>query len=586
MGNRWISILAGIGTTAIIIACVGVLPGNWSHRVPGPFGGIDAQLQMGLLEWNARHLGDPAGWTDLPIFYPVPGAIGLMDPLLGQTLMVAPLRWLLRPTLAAQYNFAYLGSLLLAVAGMSFFWRASSGRWAAAPIAALALIATPYTISQTGHLNQLPPPFVLFALAGLVTALRRQGGRRPYALYLWWTSLALVIQGAWSWQGFAYATLAVAVFSVTWLVYWIRLRQPTWGILGPVLLRSVAPALLAATGVLLLAQPQLDLEKRYDDFTRSRGEVRAGSADLQHFFERGVYTAHSEDWAGRGPTGADRYQGKPRQAMSPAWFAVLLAAAGWWYRGFLSSDQRRIGRALTILGLLGLVLAFGDSIGIPFTTRRLPLPFEFLREIAPPFKAFRTVWRFSWLATVAVAWWAAVGADQILKQYRGNRWAKGLVASLLVLTALYSWPAGIPAVAVEWDGRVVANPVDGPVLSLPAPWHEYEEDRIEGAWLLRALEVGQPFTGGATGWVPPQVSRLRQRLHACEAGRESPRALFAAMQVRGIRYAELALRPGDDQRIDFWRKALREYGAVPIQAAPRPGYQTYRLGPTAAQGAD
>ena len=49
---------------------------------------------------------------------------------------------------------------------------------------ALALVGAPYTQSQLGHLNQLPPPFVLLAIAASVLALRAHdaghSGRR------WW----------------------------------------------------------------------------------------------------------------------------------------------------------------------------------------------------------------------------------------------------------------------------------------------------------------------------------------------------------------------------------------------------------------
>ena len=47
-------------------------------------------------------------------------------------------------------------------------WQAYPGVW----LFALALVGAPYTQSQIGHLNQLPPPFVLIALAGTMAAVR------------------------------------------------------------------------------------------------------------------------------------------------------------------------------------------------------------------------------------------------------------------------------------------------------------------------------------------------------------------------------------------------------------------------------
>ena len=52
-------------------------------------------------------------------------------------------------------------------------------------------MGAPYTQAQIGHLNQLPPPFVLLALAALVAALRGDDEGTP--------SLALVGAGRRPW---------------------------------------------------------------------------------------------------------------------------------------------------------------------------------------------------------------------------------------------------------------------------------------------------------------------------------------------------------------------------------------------------
>ena len=233
---------------------------------------------------------------------------------------------------------------------------------------------------------------------------------------------------------------------------------------------------------------------------------------------------------------------------------------------------------MVVLGVLGLILAFGDSVGLPGTRHRLSLPFSFLREIAPPFRAFRTVWRFSWLAVVAVAWWSAVGAEQIVARYPGRRRAWLAPSATLALLTLLALPAGIPNLKVDFSMQeTVPALATGPVLSLPAPLYEYQEDRVEGAWLLRALEFGQPVTGGATGWVPPEIIALRARLNDCEEGRADPAELLSDMKDRGIVAAEIVQRPGDEVRTGFWREALEAFGAVPVTVAPRPSYRMYRL---------
>ena len=109
--------LAWAGVLTVAAACLGPVWKDWSGSVVAPFGGIDAMLQLGILEWTARHWTQPSLWIDLPIFHPVPGALGFMDSLLGQAWLVAAgAPAVLNPTLAGLYNWAFLGSLLLAIA--------------------------------------------------------------------------------------------------------------------------------------------------------------------------------------------------------------------------------------------------------------------------------------------------------------------------------------------------------------------------------------------------------------------------------------------------------------------------------------
>ncbi len=563
------------GVILFIAWTMGPVLRHWSGSVLGPFGGIDPMLQLGILQWTAGHWWQPAVLMNLPIFYPLHGMLGCMDPLLGQAWLVWPVHLLFQPTAAAQYNLAFLGSLMLAAVGMATLWRTSGGSWQGAGVASLALIGAPYTTAQLGHLNQLPPTLVLFTLAAVMAALRRQDqGHR--AGRLWWAvGVCFVLQGAWGWYGFAYAVLGTAVLKIYWLVRSFR----TQGSVRAQALKTVRaawfPALLAMGAVYFLAQPQLQLGQKYPGFTRSETEVRSGSADIQHLWNRGAYRAGIFDWTGHGIHGQKRYENWARQTLHPGWMALLLGVYGWRKRNQLSADQTSAGNALLVAGLVGLVLAFGDSVGIPGTDLRLPLPMEWLRTAVPPFRAFRGAWRFSWLMIIAVAWWAAVGAG-FLAKLSGRR--RFLAPVAVALMALMSLPAGVPAVAVPVTGVPLASGPHptGPVLTLPAPINEYAEDRTEALWIARALELGQPVTGGATGWVPPEIVAFRTRLHACETGAEDAGKFMAELRTRGFHWVEIALRPGDEQRIKFWRKVLLQSGAVVVANVERPGYETYR----------
>ena len=131
-----------------------------------------------------------------------------------------------------------------------------------------------------------------------------------------------------------------------------------------------------------------------------------------------------------------------------------------------------------------------------------------------------------------------------------------LTPAVVALLILVSLPAAVPALKVPLDGRPVwpAFPQAGPVVTLPAPPTEYDEDVTEALWIARALETGQPVTGGATGWVPPEIVDFRVQLEDCEDGEMDPVRLLASWKDMGIVSAEIALRPGDERRTDFWRE--------------------------------
>ncbi len=256
-----------------------------------------------------------------------------------------------------------------------------------------------------------------------------------------------------------------------------------------------------------------------------------------------------------------------------------LFAVAWWRRGYLSFHRRRLGRALLLMGLTGLVLSFGDSVGLPFTDRRLPLPLELLRETIPFFKAFRGAWRFAWLMTIALAWWSAVGTEQLVMRWPAGRRGWLIPAVPLVLMTILAFPAGAPSRPMSLDGYAQPGlfPQVGPVLSLPAPENEWAEDIVEGRWLVRALMIQQPVSGGATGWVPPEIVSLRDTLKQCEEGRIAAVDVLREMKARGFVSAEIVRRPGDERRMAFWRQALTEYGASRQDPWPHPDYETYLL---------
>jgi hypothetical protein len=428
-------------------------------------------------------------------------------------------------------------------------------------------------------LNQLPPPFVLFTLGALIAGLRRHDAGLPATRWWWLLGVCLVLQAAWGWYGFAYAIVGVAVIKTAWMFH--RTRRGSLGgrVVWDLVKQAMLPSVLAMVGVLILAQPQLQLADRYENFQRDDLEVRQGSADIQHLFNRGAYRSGPADWVGQGASGKERFAERARQVVHPGWLALGLAGVGWWRRGYMPYQQRRIGRALLLLGSVGLVLAFGESVGVPGTGIRIPLPMDFLRELVPPFKAFRGAWRFSWLMVIALSWWSALAVQQIVDR-QGHRQVKVWVPSvLLMVLTLLSLPVKLPALDLGTEGRLASVPNRDrmAVLTLPAPATEYEEDFFEARWLLRAMVTGSRVTGGASGWVPPEIVDLRQRLAACEQDPDAAVGLLTEWKEKGYVQVELVLRNDDQERVDFWRKVLVKTGARLSNTWPHEDYEFYEL---------
>ena len=189
-----------------------------------------------------------------------------------------------------------------------------------------------------------------------------------------------------------------------------------------------------------------------------------------------------------------------------------------------------------------------------------------------PFQAFRAPVRFAFLMTVAVTWWAAAGAYAVWPR-PAARWRRLALPVVWGLLWLESVPVGLIAAPVDpaWSATTVL--AAGPVLTLPAPATEQQENATEVAWLHRAVATGQPVTGGVSGWVPPATRRLRERLAACEAGREDPRVLLDQLRAAGVVAAELAVRSAAPRQVAFWDSVLIAEHYRPHVSGP--GYRRY-----------
>ncbi|MEZ4387309.1 MAG: hypothetical protein R3D98_06965 [Candidatus Krumholzibacteriia bacterium] len=584
--SRWrpCDLLWLLPAVLLVVAKVRVVLDSLDRTVLGTLDGADAILQSGILAWTVRHFWQPGVCVQLPIFYPSTSALVCMDSLLGQALCVAPLTVVADPTPALLYNLAVIVSLLLTAASGAALWLATSPdespsrRAAGAGLCALLLLGSPFTAWQLGVLNQISPPWVVFLLAGLWRGWLRFADARPPGPWWWLSAGALVAQATWGWYGFADAVFVAGTAAALggWLA-WRRRR------LRALLAQLAGPLAVAAVLVLALAWPYLRLRAETPEYTRELGAVQYYGAHLHVLGNAGPHRLTWSDLTGPGEPASDRAMRNTDAVMHPGWLTLLFAVLAVCARRSWPPSRRRFLWLIAAVGVVGFVMSFGDSGGLPpGSDRRLLLPFGILREVCLPFTAFRCPSRFIYLATVALAWLAtsgvlALGASPV-------RWRRlvvwGVAAGLIWIESV---PMGMRAIPLPVDGRTdtaaVESAAPGAVLVVPAPATEADETADGAFWLHRALATGQPVTDGLSGWVPPTARRLRARLQDCEAGRLAVPALLDSLRAAGIVGAEVSEHGADPRRATFWEGALESAG---FRGATRaPGYRYYPFVDTA-----
>ncbi len=580
---RWRPLLWFLPVAALIVAQLRPVLGHFDRAVLATLDGADALMQSGILTWSARHVWQPAGWLDLPIFFPARSALVYMDSLLGQALLVAPLTLLGDPAPALLYNLACMLTLVLTgLAGIALWLvvdgdRSMSNRAAGAGICALLLLGSPFTSWQLGMLNQISPPWPVFFLAAAWKGWRRFQVKGSGGPWWWWAAASMVIQATWGWYGFADAVFCAAAAGTLGIWRAARGRQAV-----RFLKQLAIPLTVAGAMVLAVAWPNLAFRAQEPEYTRSLAEVRSFSADMQAFGNLGPHRATPRDFLGGSDEApSDRAMRNSGMVLHPGWLTLVGVVLALVFRHRMTPGQRGFGVLLGVVAALGLVMAFGDSIGVLPGQElfRLPLPFGILQEIAVPFRAFRAPVRFAYLATIGLAWWATVGFTCLSASLTGKA-RRGILIGVITLVWLESVPMALLAVPTGVDGRSGRHPLpaatpQGAILTLPAPRTEQDEDRVEVRWLHRALSTGRPVTGGVSGWVPPATRDLRLRLASCEAGETDPLTVLASLRASGVVGVEMNVGDSDGRRVAFWSEVLARAGSRGVATAP--GYRFYAL---------
>jgi hypothetical protein len=196
-----------LALSAVAAAFTFPLVARISDALPGDLG--DPLLNTFILAWGASRMpfAFSGVWT-APFFFPLKDTLALSEHLLGITIFTAPVVWITgNPVLA--YNLAFLGSYVLAGAGMYLLARSLWGRRDAAFLAALAFAFAPHRVMHVPHLQVLFSGWMPIGLCGLHRYFQT-GSRRALGVFAGAYAL-LALSNGYFLYFFAIAVVIVAV---------------------------------------------------------------------------------------------------------------------------------------------------------------------------------------------------------------------------------------------------------------------------------------------------------------------------------------------------------------------------------------
>ncbi|HYO50030.1 MAG TPA: hypothetical protein VEW94_09280 [Chloroflexia bacterium] len=536
-----------------------------------PFG--DVVVQMTSLRWNAHALStNPLGLFEAPFFYPYAHSLAFSENLLGQTLLALPILWL-TDNAALAGNFNILLSFVLTGVFTYLLVRDLTGSRAAGIFAGIAFAFCPFRFMQMGHLHMLATqwfPFTLWALhRGLGARSEERGASiegsgirgqesdgsiqapsilapRPSPLaprpsnleprWLFWAAFGFVAMGLSSVYYIYFLALAVVLYVVWWLVVeaWrLRLSRAEWGSLG---LKLGLAALVAGVALAPVYFPYLQSNRELG-FSRSTYEVENWAAQWGFYGK-----VLQSNWLYGKILAPGMTSALGERELFLGIVPLIMAGIGVvWGR----SRERFF---YLLLGLLALALTFGLSGRIPFTSIEIPLPYAFLYDWVPGFKALRVPVRFALLVDFAVYVLAGYGLARVLGvrgEVRGARGEESGVRGMSVTGGRsgvrngslrignFGLRPAIAAVIICLMLLEFINPLDtrnrqdvvtqladselhgwlaqpensGPVLDLPM-----SADQDDVWYTYFATRHWQPLVNGWSSFVPPGTIHLKRAL--------------------------------------------------------------------------
>ena len=489
--------------------------------------------------WEVHALATaPARLPHGNVFHPLPYTLGMDEPVLGTTLLVAPLALATRDAVLL-FNVARL--LTFAVSGLTAYACARGlGAGEAAALAAGALFAfSPIRTDQLAHLSTLGtqwlPLVVLFAFRFF-----REGRARDALLAALSFVLATLACGY-------HGLIGLVVLPLAFLPLLSRPRLP-------LALLAAAAAGLALLPLYLLHRAALS------PLGHDRGafETALYSAPLEAFL---ATSAHNRVWG----EATAPFRTSASNNLFPGLTVPVAVGAGAWAAVRARRRPSREAIALALMALLAAAIAVGPEV-FAFGRTLGPGPFALAREL-PLFRNIRVPPRAGAFLALGLALLAARAMSRWPPRTVAVAGAFALLESLVAPVELPAWTivadtARPPAPVYAW---LAAQPGSPPVVELPILDIRAVRERPcahESAYMVQSTRHWKPLLNGYAGVEPPSYVALR------EAARTFPSAAaLSAFRERGARHVILHRRGyGPNQ----WARVERDLpGLLAETASPR-----------------
>lgn len=540
----------------LVLAAIVLAPvlSRFEDSIPAPGGLFDPPLQAFLVGWNWHALATaPRTLFHVPIFHPEPWTLTYMDSMIGETLLAAPVL-AVHGSIAAAYNFVLLASFALSAWGAYRLTRLFGVSRAGAFLSGLFFGFCPYRFANLALLNQLQTELLPWGIFFAIRYARR--GRLRDAVG---TLGVLAAQVYFGWYYAYYLAFAVAISLLVARLggTWAAPRHPA---------RALAfVALTALASIAPVALPYL-LQRGVGVLHRTLGESALYSADVLDYLRTNPSLIGARlPWALSGP-----------QSYWPGFLVVALALAG------VVASWRECYRPAGIPAALagtGFVLSLGPILHVAGRAIPIPLPYAVLYYVVPGFSGMRAPGRFAVLVALGFAVLAGIGYERCVVFLRGPaRRFVGIALSLLIVAGTLD--RSIPLLTLPNARtmapiyrRIAALPGQEPILEIPVPGTEADENVVDALRQYTVLYHGKPRLDGVSGFVTPRYREFRRVIQSFP----DPDALAAARSL-GARW--ILVHFGDytpAQRAGLAQRVASERLLEP--AAREQDDVLYRLGP-------